>query len=118
MAISSGKGVNRWARVRPSRPPDRPRQAASRARRVTRGELVEDGDLVGQRGEPLGTIAAEILPEPLRYDRQEIDRIGLGAQKVDQRAVEQQANAGLTGSPAAHPPRPSLPLCRARRVAR
>ena len=76
--------------------------------RMARGELVEDGNLVGQRGEPLGAIAAEVLPEPLWYDRQELDRIGLGAQEIGQRAVEQQSNAGMTGSRASDPGMPDL----------
>ena len=85
------------------------RQAdAVRDQRVALGELVEDGDLVGQGGEPPGAIAAEILPEPLRYDRQELDRIGLGAQEIGQRAVEQQSNAGMTGSRAFDPGMPDL----------
>jgi hypothetical protein len=40
------------------------RQAdAVRDQRVALGESVEDGDLVGQGGEPLRAIAAEILPD-------------------------------------------------------
>ena len=69
-----------------------------RHQRVTRGELVEEGDLVGQRCKALGAIAAEILPEALGDDRQELDGVGTDAQEIGQCAVEQKSNACLADS--------------------